>query len=192
MLSVSHRRLKYYILYVSRHSLSENSTIQPSTEAMPDPAIWVATVIPKLLKIQVQVNQAEIKDAIYRGMSHTNWILKPRLMTIIVLLMALKDLALERSNPFWPALPPAALPYDFQLFVFLCYCFILFHNYIFICMRYFKCSWILRKGDRTDVHSYNLNQDNITCYLLVHLLQKPTFYFIKLRFPFNLISLFIY
>lgn len=123
MLSVSHRHLKYSILYVFRHSLSENSTIQPSTEAMPDPAIWVATVIPKLLKIQVQVNQAEKKDAIYRGMSHTNWILKPRLMTIIVLLMALKDLALEWSNPFWPALPPAALSYDFQLFVFLGYCF---------------------------------------------------------------------
>lgn len=39
---------------------------------MPDPAISVAMVIPKLLKMQVQVNQAEIKDAIYKGMSYTN------------------------------------------------------------------------------------------------------------------------
>ena len=57
--------------------LSGNHTVLLSIEVMPKPTTWVATVIPKLLKVQVQINQAEIKDAIYMGMSHSNWILKP-------------------------------------------------------------------------------------------------------------------
>lgn len=78
-----------------RHFLSGKSTIQPSTEVRPDPTVWVAAVIPKLLKMQVQMNQAEIKDAIYKGVLYPNWILKPWLMTRIELLMALKELSLE-------------------------------------------------------------------------------------------------
>lgn len=57
--------------------LSGHDSLRRPIEVMPEPAIWVCIVIPKLLKVQVQINQAEIKDAIYKGMSYSNWILKP-------------------------------------------------------------------------------------------------------------------
>lgn len=85
--------IPFYMICID--SLSGNSSIQPSVDMMPGPAIWVATVIPKPLKRQVQVNQAEIKYSICKGMPYSDWILKPWLMTIIVLLMALKELALR-------------------------------------------------------------------------------------------------
>lgn len=61
--------------------------------------VWAAFVIPALLKMRVQVNQAEIKDANDNGRSYTNQILKLWLRTITELLMALRGLALEGQVP---------------------------------------------------------------------------------------------